>query len=36
MNWDGDYFYGKNTAVSTDHNEYLDGLGAMPELASHG
>ena len=35
MNWEGDFFYGKNLAVATKNNSYLDGLSAMPEEASH-
>ena len=27
-------FYGKNLAVATTNNTYLDGLGALPEVAS--
>eukprot|EP00746_Dinoflagellata_sp_MGD_P001499 gnl/MRDRNA2_/MRDRNA2_102829_c0_seq1.p1 gnl/MRDRNA2_/MRDRNA2_102829_c0~~gnl/MRDRNA2_/MRDRNA2_102829_c0_seq1.p1 ORF type:complete len:267 (-),score=50.16 gnl/MRDRNA2_/MRDRNA2_102829_c0_seq1:85-885(-) len=33
--WKGDFFYGHNLAIATDHNQYLDGLGAKPEDASH-
>ena len=35
MHWRGDFFYGKNLAVATTNNTYLDGLGAMPEVAEH-
>ena len=35
LEWVGDYYYGKNLAVSTTNNTYLDGLGAVPEHASH-
>jgi len=31
VHWQGDYFYGKNLAVATTNNVYLDGLGALPE-----
>ena len=34
VHWEGDYFYGKNLAVNTTNNVYLDGLGAIPEMAS--
>eukprot|EP00040_Diaphanoeca_grandis_P009391 m.48650 g.48650 ORF g.48650 m.48650 type:complete len:291 (-) comp20810_c1_seq1:71-943(-) len=34
VHWEGDYFYGKNLAVATVNNTYLDGFGAMPEHAS--
>mmetsp|Transcript_6384 Transcript_6384/g.16219 ORF Transcript_6384/g.16219 Transcript_6384/m.16219 type:complete len:252 (-) Transcript_6384:513-1268(-) len=33
--WQGDYFYGNNLAIESVNNLYLDGLGALPELASH-
>jgi len=33
--WRGDFYYGKNLAVATTNNTYLDGLGARPEVASH-
>eukprot|EP00435_Cladocopium_sp_Y103_P031519 s591_g8.t1 len=33
VQWQGDFFYGKNLAIATENNEYLDGLGALPELA---
>lgn len=36
VDWDGDFFYGHNLAIATDHNQYLDGLGAIPESARHG
>ena len=36
MEWQGDYFIGKNLAVATTNNTYLDGLGAVPERASRG
>ena len=35
MHWKGDFFYGKNLAVATTNNTYLDGLGAKPEQATH-
>ena len=31
----GDYYYAENLAVATTANKYLDGLGAMPEHATH-
>lgn len=34
VGWKGDYFFGKNLAVNTINNTYLDGLGAMPEIAT--
>ena len=34
VRWEGDFFYGKNLAVATTNNTYLDGLGALPEVAS--
>ncbi|KAJ1429877.1 RmlC-like cupin domain-containing protein [Ochromonadaceae sp. CCMP2298] len=34
LRWEGDYYYGRNNAVSTTNNVYLDGLGATPQLAS--
>jgi len=27
VNWKGDFYYGKNLAIVTDNNTYLDGLG---------
>lgn len=33
--WVGDFFYGKNLAIATENNTYLDGLGAPPETATH-
>lgn len=32
----GDFFYGKNLAIATENNEYLDGLGALslPQLTA--
>ena len=34
MNWQGDFYYGKNNAVNTTNNEYLDGIGCNnPEKA---
>ncbi len=30
----GDYYYGKNLAITSSSNTYLDGLGAIPENAS--
>ena len=35
VNWVGDFFYGHNLAVATANNHYLDGLAALPELATH-
>ena len=35
VKWEGDFFYGKNLAVATKNNTYLDGLSALPEEASH-
>eukprot|EP00927_Polykrikos_kofoidii_P079171 TRINITY_DN75958_c0_g1_i1.p1 TRINITY_DN75958_c0_g1~~TRINITY_DN75958_c0_g1_i1.p1 ORF type:complete len:285 (-),score=35.33 TRINITY_DN75958_c0_g1_i1:44-898(-) len=35
VHWVGDFFYGKNLAVSTLNNTYLDGLAAPPEMATH-
>ncbi|GMH95917.1 hypothetical protein TrVE_jg11881 [Triparma verrucosa] len=34
VHWSGDFFHGKNLAVSTTNNVYLDGLSSPPELAS--
>ncbi|GMI26139.1 hypothetical protein TeGR_g11719 [Tetraparma gracilis] len=34
VHWTGDFFHGKNLAVHTTNNVYLDGLGAPPERAS--
>ena len=34
VDWKGDFYYGKNLAVSTPNNYYLDGLGALPEHAT--
>ena len=34
VNWEGDFYYGKNLAVATKNNYYLDGLGDLPEHAS--
>ena len=31
--WQGDYYYAKNLAISSISNTYLDGLGALPEIA---
>lgn len=33
--WQGDFYYGTNLAVATTNNKYLDGLGTIPEKASH-
>lgn len=33
VEWKGDFFYGKNLAVATASNHYLDGLGTVPENA---
>ena len=35
VDWKGDYYYGKNLAISTPNNYYLDGLATPPESASH-
>lgn len=34
VNWKGDFYYGKNLAVATSNNYYLDGLSALPENAT--
>ena len=34
VHWSGDYFHGKNLAIATSNNTYLDGLGTVPEHAS--
>lgn len=34
MWWEGDFFCGKNNAIATTNNTYLDGLAVMPEVAS--
>ncbi|GMH50116.1 hypothetical protein TL16_g00697 [Triparma laevis f. inornata] len=34
VHWSGDFFHGKNLAINTTNNVYLDGLGAPPEKAS--
>lgn len=34
VEWIGDFFYGKNLAIASDNNQYLDGLGVPPEIAS--
>ena len=34
VNWKGDYYYGKNLAIVTANNYYLDGLGTLPEYAT--
>ena len=34
VHWKGDFYYGKNLAVSTPNNHYLDGLGTPPEHAT--
>ena len=31
----GDYFMGKNLAIASKNNTYLDGLGTVPENATH-
>ena len=31
VEWKGKFFYGKNLAVSTTNNYYLDGLGTHPD-----
>ena len=35
VEWAGDFYYGTNLAVATENNHYLDGLGALPEHATH-
>jgi len=35
VRWHGDFFYGENLAIATENNHYLDGIGAIPEHASH-
>ena len=35
VHWQGDFFYGKNLAIASVNNTYLDGLGTVPESASH-
>lgn len=34
VHWQGDYYIGKNLAIATSNNTYLDGLGVPPEDAS--
>jgi len=34
LEWKGDYYYGKNLAVSTTNNTYLAGFGTPPEKAN--
>jgi ureidoglycolate lyase len=34
VEWQGDFFNGRNMAINTTSNVYLDGLGAPPECAS--
>eukprot|EP00117_Sycon_ciliatum_P021363 scpid103197/ scgid18749/ len=34
VHWQGDYYMGKNLAINTTNNVYLDGLGCKPEHAS--
>ena len=34
VHWKGDFFYGKNLAIATVNNTYLDGLSTAPEFAS--
>jgi hypothetical protein len=34
VTWQGDYYIGKNLAVATTNNTYIDGLGVPPEHAS--
>ena len=34
VHWHGDYFHGRNLAINTTNNVYLDGLGAVSEQAS--
>ena len=34
VHWKGDFFHGKNLAINTTNNTYLDGLGAKPRLAT--
>ena len=35
VRWQGDFYYSKNFAVATSNNSYLDGIAAMPEIATH-
>jgi ureidoglycolate lyase len=35
VHWQGDFFMGKNLAIASRNNTYLDGLGAVPENATH-
>ena len=35
VQWTGDFFYGKNLAIASSNNVYLDGIGTLPEHASH-
>ena len=35
VHWHGDFYYGTNLAIASSNNHYLDGLGAIPEKASH-
>jgi len=34
VEWRGDFFCGRNLAIATKNNTYLDGLGTLPEHAS--
>ncbi len=34
VHWNGDYYMGKNLAISSKNNTYLDGLGTLPEHAT--
>merc|ERR1719334_2607652 len=34
LEWKGDFYYGKNLAISTSNNTYMGGLGTVPERAS--
>eukprot|EP00938_MAST-03A_sp_MAST-3A-sp1_P004640 g4640.t1 len=35
VHWTGDYFMGKNLAIASKNNTYLDGLGTVPENATY-
>ena len=35
VHWHGDFYYGTNLAIASSNYHYLDGLGAIPEKASH-
>ncbi|CAJ1462236.1 unnamed protein product [Effrenium voratum] len=34
VQWQGDFFYGHNLAIASENNQYLDGLGKVPEEAA--